>query len=684
MGVGLFEILRSFIRSELKYIRKDPLHFRIPEHNGKYKLFFSSVFGTLAPDQSDFFHKHFDKELNAEWLECDFSNFATFFKGDNLFLRRLTSHQLKVNRHNGWNRGICIFHFDATKTLDIIDYWNLRAIGWDVMPVPIQADLTGDLKESTLSFIKENYIQDRNNPNIYHNVSLIKSRSLSDEDTKSFVEALDLPKPLSPHRSYINYLSYPRMWDEWARSRDGVECCDLEAGKSKTELPDTQQELSFTTVDPKFMLTNIHSAEPRFANKVEIRTYGDRELVAEVIPECDNTMTSAIGGFGIREWRFAKKSIVYLSHYRDWSVNLRQPLAEKVISAWLKTKNVETTLSPAGLIAKQMLFQLKGTFGINWLSNELLVQFLIKMSNGKSILKDTFFAEFGKIAQAEKYKSDVKRMLEGLMKTEMFRLGFELQCPTCTQFSWYSIEVIRYQVQCEKCLSKFDIPSHSPNDIKWSYRTFGPFSLPSQSVGVYPVLLTLRFFARVLDGATTPLLSSEFRHLNGIIEVDLTLLFRESRFWNDKTEMIFCECKAYNKFEKNDINRLRVLARQFPGAFLVLSTFRKSLTDSEKRLVRGLASTGRKYWKADRPYNPVLILTGTELFSNWGPPSCWKDAGGSHAVFAEKQQAWQDLLSLCDATQQLYLDMKPWHEWLQEQWNKRSISKHAVEPEATI
>ena len=83
------------------------------------------------------------------------------------------------------------------------------------------------------------------------------------------------------------------MWDEWARSRDGVECCDLEAGKSKTELPDTQQELSFTTVDPKFMLTNIHSAEPRFANKVEIRTYGDRELVAEVIPECDNTMTSA-------------------------------------------------------------------------------------------------------------------------------------------------------------------------------------------------------------------------------------------------------------------------------------------------------------------------------------------------------------------------------------------------------
>jgi hypothetical protein len=101
MGVGLFEILRSFIRTELKYIRKDPLHFRIPEHNGKYKLFFASVFGTLALDQSDFFHKHFDKELNAEWSECDFSNFVTFFKGDNVFLRRLTNHQLKVNRHNG-------------------------------------------------------------------------------------------------------------------------------------------------------------------------------------------------------------------------------------------------------------------------------------------------------------------------------------------------------------------------------------------------------------------------------------------------------------------------------------------------------------------------------------------------------------------------------------------------------
>jgi hypothetical protein len=194
--------------------------------------------------------------------------------------------------------------------------------------------------------------------------------------------------------------------------------------------------------------------------------------------------------------------------------------------------------------------------------------------------------------------------------------------------------------------------------------------------------LTLRFFAHLLDGATTPLLSSEFRCGDVIFEVDLTCLFRKSRFSDYKTELIFCECKSYNQFKKKDIDRMALLAHNFPGAFIVLSTFRKTLSKSEIKLMRSLAIKGRRYWKSDRPYNPVLILTGTELFSGWGPPECWKDAGGAQAIFAQKYHGWKDLLSLCDATQQIYLDMKPWHEWLEEKWKKRTSSKRTEQTES--
>jgi hypothetical protein len=49
--------------------------------------------------------------------------------------------------------------------------------------------------------------------------------------------------------------------------------------------------------------------------------------------------------------------------------------------------------------------------------------------------------------------------------------------------------------------------SHAPKEMVWAYRSTGPFSLPQRAYGVYTVLLTLRFFARVLNCPTTPLLS---------------------------------------------------------------------------------------------------------------------------------------------------------------------------------
>lgn len=31
-----------------------------------------------------------------------------------------------------------LFYLDATKVRDLVDYWNLRAIGWRILPVPKQ------------------------------------------------------------------------------------------------------------------------------------------------------------------------------------------------------------------------------------------------------------------------------------------------------------------------------------------------------------------------------------------------------------------------------------------------------------------------------------------------------------------------------------------------------------------
>jgi hypothetical protein len=164
----------------------------------------------------------------------------------------------------------------------------------------------------------------------------------------------------------------------------------------------------------------------------------------------------------------------------------------------------------------------------------------------------------------------------------------------------------------------------------------------------------------VLDGATTPLLSFTAKKAGVELEADLALFFQETLHGRKKTSLIFAECKTNMEFARVDADRMSALAKHFPGAVLVFATLNKSLSKKEKMVLRPVVNRGRRLWKTGHPFNPVLILTGTELFARWGPSQAWRDAGGKHAMFAEYHR-WPrgELLALCDATQQLYLDLPP-------------------------
>ena len=107
------------------------------------------------------------------------------------------------------------------------------------------------------------------------------------------------------------------------------------------------------------------------------------------------------------------------------------------------------------------------------------------------------------------------------------------------------------------------------------------------------------------------------------------------------------------------------LAKTFPGAVLVFSTLRKSLTKKEITGITRIAKAGKKHWKSERPINPVLILTGTELLGQSGPPYCWEES------LRKKFDHFRGLIGLCDATQQMYLNLPSWQSDWHDKWEKR-------------
>lgn len=679
-GIGSFEVMDHFINREMKFKRKLPMDISFVQLGEDYPAFWGSVFGILPESMGEAL-KPWIAHLEADNPIPSMENFLELLDPEKLFPRRMTL--LYVDRiRSKQPRRDCLFFLDAADPLDIIDYWNLRACGWDVVPIPKQALNSPNTRTMVQSLIDENYFPLRGNPSLFNSTTILKGRSILENEFTIFYSSLLATSAGTPQQPKISVQThYPRMWDEWARSRDGAEYCELEARSQRKDVTFVEEGMSLKSISPKFMSRDLEAyhLEPRFANEIEVRLYGGDEPFAEVFPEGGQSLSRALRGYGSGRWRFSKGGPVVLLSRHDGSISLSAPRAEAVFGAWLEDKGWKSTLSAPGHLAKQIYKRLGGKWGIGTIAHELLIRLLNHMEAGKALNAKDFRGKIQEIIGRGDIRATSKSFIQRLMEIDMFRLGVEVQCPICTQRSWYSLNDIKENLQCQKCLSEFVAPAYSPEELQWSYRTFGPFSLPSRAYGVYSVLLTLHFFMKRMDGACTPMMS--FTAVSGTkrLEADLGLFFKESHFGATGTETIFAECKSYNEFERADIQRMSLLAESFPGAVLVFSTFQRSLTKREKILIGRIARKGRRYWKAERPYNPVLVLTGTELFSDDAPPECWKNAGGAHAEHAKRYgHRTPDLLELCDATQQLYLGLKPWQEWLRERWEKRRTKSPGV------
>ncbi len=658
-GVGLFEIVRHFAEQQLKFVRRRPLDICFPQFGKRHRAFLSAAFGCLPASLEEAFKEHYDRALEVKRQPCNLTAYADCIRPGRLFLRRLASLYLTARPPGPSRMCNCVFILDATRNLDVIDYWNLRACGWNVLPLPTQALETDSAKDLAAEFVEESYIPSRSNPDYFYTATILKSRSVTEDEVQHFLES---DKRLEAKVSLRTW--YPRIWSAFGRRHDGVGACHLESASCHRDVSADNGRIEFRTLDPQFAARFGGHGGPRFANDIALGFAGAEEPLAEIMPEGDEKLAAAIGLLGFREWRLSRGGLVYLSRHKNWTVGLAVPEAEQVFSAWLASRGWRTALSPAGRIAKQMVKQLGGTWRIRTLANRELVRLLGDMEGGKALHKRAFWRRLGQVVQQFRFPRSESQVLERLIAVRMFQIGLEIQCPVCRQRSWHSLGESDYELLCPHCLERFAVPAHSPKDLRWAYKSTGPFSQNNRGSGAYCVLLVLRFFAELLRGATCPMVSFNASKEGNSIEADLGLFFRGASYDAAPCELVFAECKSYNSFTKCDRERMRRLADEFPGATLVFAALKDRLTAREKRLLRPLVNRGRRYWQEERPFNPVLILTGTELFAEEEPPRCW----GEESRYLRPVE---ELLRLCDLTQQRYLDMKPWHDWLIERRKRR-------------
>lgn len=670
IGISIFEIFNEIYDKHFRYQEKHPPKIVIPKIPRTNALFWASVFGILPNFIAEILNDGYKKALEIETQKIDIDKLGTSLKGNVWFPRRVTQYALKFYKRSGFRNEECIFFMDINKNLDIIDYWNLRALGRQVIPLPIQLKDEKSLRNIVISVVKASRRPLRGNPKIYNYATFICSRNSRMEDMQAFAKSLDIkkdPKDTVDEPFFSLQHWYPRIWNDWARNKDGAEADDIYHGEKDIDLSDIKDKVHVRFIHPKFIDSFLGSEWPRFANEITFRLYGSDKIFAQVYPKGhkDNFMR-LIGGIGSyrKEWRVGRNGLVKLVQHYERTENWNIPVAQDVITAWMKDLGYEVQISTPGLLARQIYTQLEGS--IKTLADEKLLQLFERMNTGN---------EEGKELHVGELKNRLgKNLLDYLLSKNVFRVGLKVQCTNCHRNSWYSLDNVKENLTCPKCLNNYQAIGHIDQG-KWCYKTAGPFSVPQYADGAYCVLLAIEFFDdHMFSMKTTPALSFEAKDQTGVqLEADFGMLWQESLFGEISDGVIFGECKTFGIFEQKDYKKMRSFAKHFPGAILAFCTLKQSLTQAEIREITKIARAGRKRWKSERPINPVLILTGNELMDMFGPPHCWEKKHGN------KYDRVNGLLEIANATQQIYLNLPSWQEdWHKEYEEKKKKLKKVV------
>lgn len=668
-GVGIFELLNDIYEEFFEVKRQFPFKVVLPTLQKKHEIFWAAALGQLPPLIQQTIKSGYSETLDIEKPDVSAVSYASIVKPASLFPRRISQHKLE-NARRGYRLDAAYgVYMDATRLDDVIDYWNLRALGRIALPIPKQFVNVPEFLGLIRSFVKSQYRVSSQNPTVTYGTTIIRGSSCKMSELESLAKALD-PATLIPGNPSARVLSlqhwYPRVWDEWAMGKDGAIPDDISCQVEEHSFQDAQGSLTFNLVKPDFAVDAL-SNTPRYANEIYPNFYDDVDpVLADVLPyDHGQEVLRVVGGLFLSDdFRIGHTGIVSLVNWRS-RTHWKPPVAEEVFFAWLKDKGFEAGLSTCGRVAKQIHTQLRG-WG-NVLTNEPLITLLEQMNKG---------GEEGKGAQLGHVKNTLKtldasgRLYRSLVEHGVFQLGYKTQCTHCQRSSWYSLQSLASEFVCPPCHRKLDAISAVDRDNKgdWHLKTAGPFSIGNYGDGSYCVLLGLNFFQKDHSLQTTPVMSFTAKHAASgkLLEADFGIMWQDTAFGETQDGILFAECKSYNKFEKKDFERMAVIAKEFPGAILAFCTLRKSLQSSEIKQMQRLTKAGMKYWKTERPINPVLILTGQELFDHFGAPHCWKDL-----AVPEWAKRVHSIIDLCNATQAIYLGLPHWQETWRKDLEKR-------------
>lgn len=655
-GIGVHELFHSMWENEFKYVQRRPSEIVKPVVVGReYEPMVATCFGdfpqatSARPDFESAFRNVFgatDLTLTPDQI------LRLYLEGIDSPLTLGKAH-LKCRRR-GWMRDPLLYLLDPISVLDLVDFWNLRALGWNPIPVPLP--WFDDLKSRLAQLVEDAHRPYPHNDSLMIRTTLLRGRSLDQAVARACAAELGAASP-----GGLISTSYPRIWQRFGRAHDHALRADVVASSEEAEISLAGERITFRACPLPFEPSFSPHRKADSARVIRLRDYMGGSGIASVTPLDLTSANSVLGTLPFEDAWFTSEGIVTTcvreNHRFFWNL----PRGIDVCRAWLTRHGLTFAVTSGGKLMHEAVRALGG-LGMTWIvAKEGLVELLKGMAGVRDRPRHTYNNPkmIGKLEKITGHRQRARNLLRTLLECRALEVGVQLRCERCVQRNWYALDAIKKRLRCHRCLQEYAFPAAHPPDVPWHYRSVGPFAVEDYIQGGLSVMLSLGFLRHLSAGpwgriAWCP--SFELKDDSGKWEVDAMAFVAQSEPYSGAVFPMFVEGKSYGTenqvFKKKDVRVMRRMGELFPGAVLVFATLSSELTPADKELIRPTAEMGREpigdgHWK-----NPVVILTGKELFSELGSPKP------------------NNLHELADDTQQRYLEMEAHADyvmrWLQE------------------
>ncbi|MCD8739686.1 hypothetical protein LT679_03640 [Mucilaginibacter roseus] len=610
------EIAKYYLENEFKYLRNDDLVFSVakvaPEN-----LLLNALMGSTSEKLRTGIERMFEGNDALEQPEIGWDEMVDYAVAPKIDIIDLVYHKLRIWSNKPYKMGSGIYFMRSDRLQDVMNFWNLRAAGWKV--VPLATDLMDKpyFKDYVLRFT--NWAVQREGGQMGSIRLLIGHRFTKEQIDTAWAIAKPADTAQLNGTSFSWQTWFPRFWANYEYQ---------DADHIKSELPfydafydhyDVEENrIEFKAQHLPFFYDWNLAREAAYKVILDISVHdGHAEYATLLSGITDMQLRRLAAPIDFREWRLSPAGIHRTVNRSDSSIILSLPKALDFFKSYFS--NLDQTLKETSnsKLAKEVLKNIGGLTLGKFLLRAGPLKIIELFEGGKVISYAQLVAEIQKTLTIKKV-TDAQTFIGRLLEHKIIEMGAQIQCSVCEQHGFFLPETIAATITCPICRNQYSLPMSAPSDIVWHYRGIGPFSRANKADGVMAVFATLSLFQTEITGHSEKVSALFGFELIGKTqgqtpkEVDLCLLLQNGRDEFKQPDLLFCECKTYKRFNLKDVERMVALGDEFPGSILVMATLNEALNEDEVKLLTTLVQHFHK-GTTSRPANPVLILTGIEL-----------------------------------------------------------------------